>query len=58
MATVLLPPFAKMMFVLSLSGYLFGDLSIYYKAIGASLVDFTWYIVFVTIFFLYYIAIN
>jgi len=42
MVTVLLPPFAKVMFILSLSGYLFGDLSIYYKAIGESLVDFTW----------------
>lgn len=42
MVTVLLPPVAKVMFALSFSGYLFGDLSIYYKAIGESLVDFTW----------------
>lgn len=41
MVNVLLPPFAKLMFFLSLSGYLFGDLAIYYKAIGQSLVDFT-----------------
>lgn len=42
MVNVLLPPFTKVMFCLSLCGYLFGDLSIYYKAIGQSLVDFTW----------------
>jgi len=42
MVTVLLPPFAKVFFFFSISGYLFGDLSIYYKAIGQSLVDFTW----------------
>jgi len=42
MVAVLLPPFAKVMFFFSISGYLFGDLSIYYKAIGQSLVDFTW----------------
>jgi len=42
MVTVLLLPFAKVMFFFSISGYLFGDLSIYYKAIGQSLVDFTW----------------
>lgn len=41
MVAVLLPPFAKVMFFFSISGYLFGDLSIYYKAIGQSLVDFT-----------------
>lgn len=42
MVSVLLPPFAKVIFFFSLIGYLFGDLSIYYKAIGQSLVDFTW----------------
>lgn len=47
MVTVLLPPFAKVLFFISLSGYLFGDMSIYYKAIGRSLVDFTWYVVLV-----------
>ncbi|XP_050542099.1 transmembrane protein 104 homolog isoform X2 [Daktulosphaira vitifoliae] len=41
MVNVLLPPFAKVLFFISLSGYLFGDMSIYYKAIGRSLVDFT-----------------
>ncbi|VVC26902.1 Hypothetical protein CINCED_3A024996 [Cinara cedri] len=41
MVNVLLPPFAKVIFYFSLCGYLFGDLSIYYKAIGQSLVDFT-----------------
>jgi len=46
MVNILLPPFAKLMFFFSLSGYLFGDLAIYYKAIGQSLVDFTWYILY------------
>ncbi|XP_050423231.1 transmembrane protein 104 homolog [Adelges cooleyi] len=41
MVTVLLPPFAKVLFFISLCGYLFGDISIYYKAIGRSFVKFT-----------------
>lgn len=46
MVNVLLPPLAKLMFFISLCGYLFGDLAIYYKAIGQSLVDFTWYVLY------------
>lgn len=42
MVTVLLPRFAKIMFFFALSGYLFGDLAIYYKTIGESLTDYTW----------------
>lgn len=42
MVNILLPPTARWCFFISLSAYLFGDLSIYYKTIGKSLVDFTW----------------
>lgn len=42
MVTVLLPNFVRVMFFFVLSGYLFGDLAIYYKTIGDSLTDYTW----------------